>query len=61
MKELTLSIPLQLNDPFFFPESKVSVDDSHIIPDDPFFAYEILYYNYFIFSFIGSHKKTSTK
>ncbi|MGD6847520.1 YpoC family protein [Rossellomorea aquimaris] len=45
MKELTLSIPLQLNDPFFFPESKVSVDDSHIIPDDPFFAYEILYYN----------------
>lgn len=45
MKDLTLSIPLQLNDPFFFPESKVRVDDSRIIPDDPFFAYEILYYN----------------
>ncbi|MGM0854415.1 MAG: YpoC family protein [Bacillota bacterium] len=45
MKELTLSIPIQLYDPFFFFESKVRVDASHIIPDEPFFAYEILYFN----------------
>lgn len=45
MKEMTLSIPLQLKDPFFFPDLKVRVDDSHIIPYEPFFAYEILYFN----------------
>ncbi|RBP02243.1 YpoC family protein [Rossellomorea aquimaris] len=45
MKEMTLSIPLQLKDPFFFPDLKVRVDTSHIIPYEPFFAYEILYFN----------------
>ncbi|MGM0751223.1 MAG: YpoC family protein [Bacillota bacterium] len=45
MKERILYIPSQLIDPFFFPDSKVRVDASHIRPDDPFFAYEILYFN----------------
>ncbi|MFC7783580.1 MULTISPECIES: YpoC family protein [unclassified Rossellomorea] len=45
MKETILNIPSQLIDPFFFPDSEVRVDASHIIPDEPFFAYEILYFN----------------
>ncbi|MGM0839831.1 MAG: YpoC family protein [Bacillota bacterium] len=45
MKEMTLSVPLQLKDPFFFPDLKVRVDTSHIILYEPFFAYEILYFN----------------
>ncbi|MCR8846906.1 hypothetical protein NQ095_00695 [Rossellomorea sp. SC111] len=39
-----LNVPKQLRDPFFFSEDRVEVD-SHIDPCDPFFAYEILYYN----------------
>jgi hypothetical protein len=45
MNEMTLSIPFQLIDPFFFPESKVRIDASHIIPYEPFFSYEVLYFN----------------
>jgi hypothetical protein len=39
-----LNIPSELRDPFFFPDEKVRIDGSQIVPCDPFFAFEILFY-----------------
>ncbi|CAN7348884.1 YpoC family protein [Rossellomorea sp. LjRoot5] len=45
MSGSVFNIPIKLRDPFFYSDDRVKIDESHMEPCEPFFAYEILYYN----------------
>ena len=45
MSDTVFPIPKELRDPFFFSGDLVKIDENHVKPCEPFFAYELLYYN----------------
>ncbi|PFG05945.1 YpoC family protein [Bacillus sp. es.034] len=45
MSDTFFPIPKELRDPFFFSEDRVKIDETPFESCEPFFAYELLYYN----------------
>lgn len=45
MSDTFFHIPIELRDSFFFSGDRVKIDEAHSEPCEPFFAYELLYYN----------------